>query len=448
MGFSEIPPPPEERPGEDGPYIQARPPGPQSRTWMTRHRPNAAPMGPPIVPGRGRGVVYATAKGSNVIDVDGNRFVDLAAGFGSMLLGHSHPRVLKIMQLQQERLIQGLGDLYSSDAKIALTERLARLHPAPGAQVILGQSGGDAVTAALKTALLATGKAGIVAFQGGYHGLGYAPLSATSLRASYREPFADALNGRVRFVDFPRTADELELAVERVRFELALGDVGAVLVEPIQGRAGVIVPPSEWLAELGELCQSRGVVLIVDEIWTGLGRCGLELESGRGDGFVPDIVCLGKGLGGGLPISACIGRAELMAAWSRPGEVVHTSTFAGAPLPCATAIALLDTLSREKLPERAASLGRWLLERLRAALEDFSAVREVRGRGLMLGIDLGDRPGAASDLMQELLERGFIVSTGGGGREVLVLTPPLNIAESQLEAFVAELPAALQALGP
>ncbi len=385
-------------------------------------------------------IVYATAKGSNVLDVDGNRYVDLVAGFGSLLLGHGHPRVLRALELQSSRLLVALGDVYPADARIALSERLAALHVDPNAKVILGQSGADAVTAALKTAQLATGRPGVIAFTGAYHGLSYAPLAACGFRESYREPFAAQLNPHVHFADFPHSAETLDATLERVRSHLARADVGAVLLEPILGRGGCVLPPEGFAAELGRLCQEAGALLISDEIWTGLGRSGKLLAAGR-DGQFPDIVCLGKGLGGGLPISACIGRGDVMAAWRQEGEVVHTSTFAGAPLPCATALATLDVLSKERLPARASELGaRWL-----GALEErlASAGIEARGSGFMIGIDL-KRPGAAGRLMHRLLQRGYLTSTGGTQRSILVLTPPLNIAENLLEGFTEALCDALE----
>ncbi|MGE0321950.1 MAG: aspartate aminotransferase family protein [Polyangiaceae bacterium] len=450
MGFSEIPLPPEVTPGCDLPAIQARPPGPQSRTWLLRNSVNVAPMGPaPAKNPRGKervgGVVYSTARGSNVLDVDGNRYVDLAAGFGSLLVGHAHPRILKVLELQAERLMQALGDVYTSEPRIALCERLARLSPVP-AQVILGQSGADAVSAALKTAMLVTGKPGVIAFEGGYHGLSYGPLATTSLRTSYREPFAAQLNPAVRFAPYPSSLGLLDLALERVRFELVRGDVGAILVEPILGRGGVVVPPDGFLEELQAMASQHGALLIADEIWTGLGRAGEMLVS-VAQGATPDLICLGKGLGGGLPISACIGKAELMAAWRREEEVVHTATFAGAPLACATAIATLDILHRDKLVQRARDVGADFGRRLHEVCGAFAASGAVRGQGLMWGVELGSA-GAGARLMRALLEAGYIVSTGGGAREVLVLTPPLVIGENQLEAFVAELPLALQACGP
>jgi 4-aminobutyrate aminotransferase/(S)-3-amino-2-methylpropionate transaminase len=203
------------------------------------------------------------------------------------------------------------------------------------------------------------------------------------------------------------------------------------LIEPVLGRGGVVPAFPGFLGTLQKLTQAAGALLIADEIWTGLGRAGSWL-SALENAVVPDLICLGKGLGGGLPVSAVIGSEIAMLSWRREPEVVHTSTFASAPLAANTAIATLEALAKEKLPERAASLGASYLEALKLAFSRSPRVRAVRGAGLMLGIDLGDAAGAASQLMRRLLGQGYIVSTGGGQREVLVLTPPLNIDEGVL----------------
>jgi 4-aminobutyrate aminotransferase/(S)-3-amino-2-methylpropionate transaminase len=199
------------------------------------------------------------------------------------------------------------------------------------------------------------------------------------------------------------------------------------------------------LPELGKLAQEFGALSIADEIWTGLGRSGKMLFSLSPE-FTPDLVCLGKGLGGGLPISALVGRGKVLEAWRRDAEVVHTSTFAGAALACATALATLDVVSREQLPQRAERVGAQLLDLLRARLARFPKV-SLRGTGFMLAIDLGDRPGRASELARRMLERGYITSTGGGQREILVLTPPLTLGESLLDGFSQALERSVGMLG-
>jgi 4-aminobutyrate aminotransferase/(S)-3-amino-2-methylpropionate transaminase len=211
------------------------------------------------------------------------------------------------------------------------------------------------------------------------------------------------------------------------------------------GRGGVVVPPPSFLPALGELSRELGALTIADEIWTGLGRSGKLLFS-LSPGFTPDLVCLGKGLGGGLPLSALVGRGEVLEAWRREAEVVHTSTFAGAALACATGLATLDVVSREHLPERAERVGAQLQASLKARLARFPKL-SVRGVGLMIAVDLGDRPGRASELARRLLERGYITSTGGGRREVLVLTPPLTLGESLIEGFTEALERSVGMLG-
>ena len=446
MSFSEIPKAPELVPGCDAPHIAVRPPGPQSRTWLTRLQRSTAPMGRRADSGirtavhadvPANTVVFSTAFGSNITDVDGNRYVDLAAGFGAMLLGHRHPTHERVMSLQTERLSQALGDVYPSDAKIALCERLSAL-AAPvlggkGAQCILGLSGSDAITAALKTAVLATGRSGVIAFEGAYHGLSYGPLSACGLRSSYRVPFAGAENRNVSFASYPVSPEQVTASLRAIEEQLQTGFVGAVLYEPILGRGGCVVPPEGFGAALGELVHAHGALLIADEIWTGLGRSGSMFLSAEQE-CSADLLCLGKGLGGGLPISACLGSPALMSHWSQEDEVVHTSTFSGSPLAAAGAISCLDVLSRQKLVDRSARIGAWLMDQLQALAEEFPVIREVRGRGLMIGLDLGSA--SATRLMQSLLVRGYLTTTGGGGREVLIVTPPLVIDESQLEGWL------------
>lgn len=386
-------------------------------------------MGPQVPDGApASGTVLVRGYGANLWDPDGNRYVDLAAGFGSMLLGHGNPYVLRALELQAPKLLQAMGDLYASDARIGLSQQLSELYPKPNALVMLGQSGADVVSAALKSAVLCTNKAGVVAFEGAYHGLSYGPLAACGLRSSYREPFAAQLNANVHFLPQPI---DLEESLESLEAVFTRGDIGALLFEPIQGRAGVRMPPPGWVQRALELAERYGVITIADEIWTGLGRCGRWFASFEAtDAIVPDLVCLGKGLGGGLPLSALVGRREVLRHWSQADEVVHTSTFAGAPLACATAVATLDVLRRFTLPETSARLGEEWLNHLRRELAHLPVT--VRGSGMMIGVDLGQRPKAASRVMFALLDAGYIVSTGGTDREVVVLTPPLVVSRELL----------------
>lgn len=438
--------------GQSLPRIRVEPPGPKSREAAARLAAVESPSvdarreSREIASGEGHGaVVYASGRGSNVVDVDGNVYVDLAAGFGALLLGHVPPGVARALDAQRDRLWLALGDVYGSDAKLALCERLAKLYPAPGARVILGSTGADAVTAALKSAVLTTGRAGVLAFEGAYHGLSYAPLAACGLRPSFREPFAGQLNEHVVFAPYPESAPSLATSMQAVEAALATRGVGAVIVEPILGRGGCIVPPAAFLPELRAACDRHGAMLVCDEIWTGLGRSGHWLAS-VAQGALPDLVCLGKGLGAGLPISACIGSAGAMAAWGRHGgSTIHTATHFGAPLACAAALATLEALDRGQLSLRAGEVGRRWLTQLRARLGD--GVVEVRGSGLMVGIALHGGAARALAVARRLLARGWIVLTGGVRGDVLTLTPPLDIHVDLLDAFTEELAQALTPSG-
>lgn len=423
------------------PLVTARLPGGESKSWLLRLAERQAPMGPRRS-GAPSGIVLERGEGPNVWDVDRNRYVDLAAGFGALSLGHGHPAVLRAIEHQAPRLLQALGDVYPSGAKIGLSERLARIHPAEGAQVIFGQSGADAVTAALKTAVLCTKKAGLVAFGSAYHGLSYGALALTDLRAGYRQPFEEHLPKDVTFLPYPKKPSDLDACLAALEAKLQGGNVALVAVEPVLGRGGVVVPPAGFLEGVVRLATEHDALSLFDEIWTGLGRTGAWLGSARlAPTATPDLICLGKGLGGGLPISACLGRREVMAAWAQTAEVVHTSTFAGAPLACVTALATLDVLGRGGVVERARSVGDAWLARLAARFTAHPAIAEVRGLGMMVGLEL--RGGRGGALQRALLELGYVTSTGGGARDVLVLTPPLTIGEERLAEFDEALELAL-----
>jgi 4-aminobutyrate aminotransferase / (S)-3-amino-2-methylpropionate transaminase / 5-aminovalerate transaminase len=431
------------------PSIRVSPPGPQSRAHAARLASVESPAfgarrdARAKVSGEEMGpIVYAEALGSNVTDVDGNRYVDLTAGFGALLLGHRAEPIAAALTAQSHRLWHGLGDVYGSDAKLALLTRLAALYPHSDSRVLLGQSGADAVTAALKTAVLATGKPGVLAFTGSYHGLSYGPLSISAFKDSYRKPFAEQLNPHVQFAPFPlenspETTGDAVLA--RAKEILQSGQIGAVIIEPILGRGGCFPAPPGFLKALGELAREHHAVFIVDEIWTGLARAGETFVS-VADGADPDLICVGKGLGGGLPLSACLGRDAVMAAWGETSaEVVHTATFHGSPLACRTGVALLDTLARDGWNERSRALGETFRTKLRAALPT-TVAKSVHGRGMFVGVTLaGD--GTAFRVMRGLLHEGYLVLTGGASHDTLTLTPPLTIAPPLLDAFVDTLAA-------
>lgn len=418
-------------------------------------------------------VFWERASGSNVWDADGNRYVDLTAGFGVAATGHRHPEVVKALRDQAGRLVHGMGDVHPPGIKVDLLEALAREVPVRDPRIVLAGSGSEAVEVALKTARLSTGRPGALAFTGAYHGLSYGALAVTD-GERFRGPFEDQLQPHVLRAPYPhpfRPPEALREAAERggaealsrtaleeVRrlLDSERGDqVGAVILEPLQGRGGDVVPPDGFLAGLAALCRERGILMILDEIYTGFGRTGLGFACQR-EGVEPDLLCAGKGFGGGMPISACAGSGSVMEAWpASSGEAMHTSTFLGHPLSCAAALACLDVIREEGLAERAAAVG----ERWKGQLEDLASehacLGDVRGAGLMIGLDLvrpdGGRtpaPELAGRIVVEALRRGWLVLAGGPDGNVLSLSPPLDVPERLLERATEVLDELLSSADP
>lgn len=407
--------------GEELPTLLTAIPGPASQAWVDRL---AAVECPAITARRARRasalgvakddpIVWDEAVGANIRDVDGNVFVDLTAGFGVAGAGHRDPGVVAAGQAQLGRLVHAMGDAFPDPNRVRLMERLCQMSGMD--RVILGSSGSDAVEAALKTARLASGRDGVLAFEGSYHGLSYGALAVLGYKgADFRGPFQGQLGGHVRQAPYGGALPEIE----------DLKEVGAVIVEPVQGRGGVRVAPPDWLAELARRAREAGALLIFDEIYTGFGRTGRRFAMEH-SGVRPDLMAVGKSLAGGFPISACLGTAAAMDAWgASKGEALHTQTFLGQPVGCAMALAALDALERA-LPE-VEPKGAWL----RAELERRGL--ETRGLGLLLGA----RAPAPYALCVALLQRGYLILPAGEHDPVLAITPPLTITREQLGGFL------------
>ncbi len=351
-------------------------------------------------------VFWERATGANVWDVDGNRYLDLTAAFGVANVGHGNPRVVAAIRQQAGQLIHAMGDVHPNALKLALARELVALTFRRNARVIFANTGAEAVEAALKTAAIHTGRPGVIAFTGAYHGLTYGALAATA-RKDFRQPFEKQLGNfvtRCRYGEVPGKPPK---------------NCGAVLVEPIQGRAGIVVPPDDFLLGLRRYCDRHGLVLIFDEIYTGFCRTG-RWFAGEHWGVAPDLICIGKGMAGGFPLAACVGRAPVMDSWpASNGEAIHTSTFLGNPLGCAAALAAISEMKRLKLAERAQQLGEYIQTRLPA-----------RGTGLMLGLPVAN----PTKLCEQLLRRGILALPEG---DVLGLTPPLTITRRQLDFAIA-----------
>lgn len=394
---------------------------------------------------------WTEAAGATVVDADGHRYLDFTGAFGVALAGHRHPRVTERIRAQADRLVHGMGDVHPPAIKVEFLEALAEMMPWSRSRTVLGITGSDAVEAALKTAQLATGRTGIIAFEGSYHGTTLGAL-ATTHREHFRRPFAERLADHVRFVPFP-SSDAAAGDVLEAAGELLAGwgpvKVAAVVVEPIQGRAGVRVPPPGFLTNLARRTRAAGALFIADEVFTGMGRTG-DLLACDHEGIHPDLICLGKALGGGMPLSACCGPDEVMDAWPlSSGEAIHTSTFLGHPLSCAGGLSFLELLRSEDLPARAQRLGDLALDQLAEKLGAGDGVVDVRGRGLMLGIELerGRVASPAAAVAKRARRRGLIVLPAGEWGEVVELTPPATLTEAELEDGLGILVAAIRSRG-
>lgn len=426
-------------------------------------------------------IVWARARGCHVWDAEGRRYLDLTAAFGVAAAGHANPRVIRAGQRQMATLLHAMGDVHPHALKARLARELSRLTfgrwaarkgpssrpPVPGTgKVIFGSSGFEAVEAALKTARLATGRAGIIAFEGGYHGLGYGALNTTH-RDHFRGPFRDQLREFGHFAPFPDCqgcdcatkekgtrkngpggfCGRLEAVGNQVSRLFRRHAIGAVLVEPVQARGGVRVPGPDFLPLLRRLCDEHGALLVLDEIYTGFGRTGAWFACEH-SGVVPDVICLGKALTGGFPLSACVGRADVMdAAWPpATGEAIHTSTYLGHPVGCAMALAQIGEIRRRRLPARAARLGRRLRQELETVAGNLPGGLRgvVREAGLLAGLELrqgNGRPAGAAALraVQRMLQAGFILLPEGAHGEVVSFTPPLTVGANDLRRAVRAL---------
>jgi 4-aminobutyrate aminotransferase-like enzyme len=378
-------------------------------------------------------VFWESASGATVTDVDRNRYIDFTSAFGVALTGHANPAVVRAIAEQAARLPHGMGDVHPTGVRARLLEKLASLAPLDRPRTFLCSTGSEAIEFALKSALLATGEINVLAFGGAYHGLSYGTLEVGGI-PKFRKPWAKQLRETTTFVRYPdgRERGTLERALEGVDRALKRDrTIGAVLVEPIQGRAGVILPPEGFLQGLRRICTERDTILILDEIYTGFGRTGTMFACER-EGVRPDILCVGKALGGGFPISATILSGEIADAWEpSQGEALHTSTYLGNPMGCAAALANLEEIERLDLPARAREFETAIAERLHAIERYNPAVTGVRGRGMLWALEFRE-PYAAAACAIGALQSGLMLLQSGLRGECITIAPPLVIAREQL----------------
>ena len=423
-------------------------PGPEARRIIERMR--AVEGAGPRTGGTDDPLVVAEAHGATLVDPDGNEFVDLAASFAAANVGHSHPTVVEAIRDQVGRMSH-VSSAFASEPRVAFEEALLGISPPGLDRVLLGLSGADANDTALRLARSYTGRREVIAFSGGYFGrssgvIGLNGKAAQRVRVArdadahflpypypYRWPIGDA-----------EEAGEQALALVRHALEdpaSGVGPVAAIVVEPVQGNGGVVIPPDGFLQGLRELCDRHGVVLVFDEIQSGFGRTG-RLWAAEHWGVVPDLMTVGKGIGGGMALSAVVGRQGFMGHWPAG---THTSTFMGNAVNLAAGRAAIEVMRRDRLWDRSDRIGAALRHSL-ADLADSPQVGEVRGLGLFIGIELvtdhasrTPDPARASAIRRAALERGVLVGIAGHADNVLKLCPPLTIDERLLDAAVGVL---------
>jgi 4-aminobutyrate aminotransferase-like enzyme len=418
-------------------------------------------------------IFWERAEGANVWDADGNRFLDLTSAFGVAATGHTQPEIRDALTAQAAKLMHAMGDVHPTELKAEVCERLSAITferwGVGAGKVILGNSGFEAVEVALKTSLLHSGKPSVIAFRGGYHGLGFGALAAGGI-SFFRDPFRAQLKDfatllpfpgcyrcpygatggfRLEGRDFPNCSTAcLKKLREDIDVAIRQREIGAILVEPIQGRGGCVVPPRDFLRLLRHICDEQKILLIADEIMTGFNRTG-ALFACEHSGVVPDIVCLGKALTGGFPLSACVGRADIMDAWpASSGEALHTSTFLGNPLGCAMALASMRIHGDVEIARAVREKGTKLKTALRAIRSPH--IGDVRGVGLMIGVELIE-PGTSTpattlalSIVKRALGDGIILLADSPTANVLSFTPPFCISDDEIEFAVSWL---VQALG-
>ncbi len=418
-------------------------PGPKAKEVIAR---DASVVSPSYT--RSYPMVAARGEGAIVEDVDGNRFLDFNAGIAVVATGHCHPKVVRAIQDQAAKLIHMSGTDFYYENMVELAETLTRLAPAGGAhRVSFGNSGTEAVEGALKLARYHTGRNNFIAFLGAFHGRSMGSLSLTASKVVQRKGFGPLVPG-VQHVPYPYCYRcPVNQRVESCRVEclqqaerlfetiLPAEDVAAIVVEPIQGEGGYVVPPQKFFDELQALAKRHNLLLIADEVQSGMGRTG-KMWASRHFGFKPDILTIAKGIASGMPLGATMARAGVMR-WT-PGA--HASTFGGNPVAVAAALATIELLETE-LVENAARIGTHMLGRMASWPSRFANVGDVRGRGLMIGFELvKDRqtreraPEVRDRIVQLAFERGLLVL--GAGKNSVRLCPPLVITRDQADFAV------------
>ena len=361
--------------------------------------------------------------GATIWDADGAEYIDMMGGYGVAIVGHCNRRVVEAIQRQAGQVITVHSSLYNKTRREFL-DRLASLAPSGLESIHLNNSGAESIEAALKFARKFTSKKGVVAMRGSYHGKSMGALSVT-FNPKYRKSFAPLLEG----VTFAKFGDADSLA------ECISEDTGMVIIEPVQGESGIHVAPDGFLQEARRICSEKGILLAFDEVQSGLGRTG-KMWAGEHWGVVPDIMCIAKGMAGGVPMGATLTRSEILGCISK-GE--HSSTFGGNPLSCAAGHAALEAITCDGMIGNAARVGTHMLESLRRMQQRHPVIREVRGIGLMIGIEMRFE---IRDILHDMIKRGVLILYSG--RNVLRMLPPLVLTRDQADIVLERLEQAIR----
>jgi 4-aminobutyrate aminotransferase len=426
--------------GRPVPDIRTELPGPRARAVLARDgavTSGSLPRAYPLAPRRGWGSV--------IEDTDGNLFLDCNAGIAVTSTGHAHPKVVAAVSQQAGELLHYSASDFYLPVYSQMCEALAATAPIEGpVRVFLTNSGAEAVEGALKLARYASRRQYVISFFGAFHGRSYGAMTLTASKAKYHQGFGPLVPGVLhapyafsrrdpqtgaRSHDPGETFDYLENTL--FRYEVAPTEVAAIFVEPILGEGGYIVPPWEWLVRLRELCDRHGILLVADEVQSGMGRSG-RLWAIEHAGVAPDILISAKGIASGLPLGAFMARADLMERWTAGA---HGSTYGGSPVPCAAGLATLDVIRSEGLLANAVAQGGLLLDGLRALWREHPRlITDVRGVGLMIGVEL--RTSELADQVQaSSFERGLLVL--GCGDSSVRISPPLVIEREQAQTALA-----------
>jgi len=372
----------------------------------------------------------AGGSGGYLNGLDGKKYLDFATGIACAVTGHCHPKVVTAIKRQAEKLIHVCIGVAYYEPYVRLAEELARIVPIKNAQSFFCQSGSEAVEAALKLAKYVTRKPGIIAFQGAFHGRTLGALSVTTSKMKYRDGY-EPLIPNVYIAPF-------DLKVVAGILKSHPDQIGGMIIEPILGEGGYLTVPKKFLQGLRKLCDQKKVMLIFDEVQTGLGHTGKWFAC-QHTGVTPDIIALAKGIASGLPFGACIASAEVMGKWS-PGA--HGSTFGGNPVGCAAAIATIEVIKAEKMLPNTEKQGKYLLGKLKELRKKFPVIKEVRGLGLMIGVDFSASEPVKKIINYCLAKQLVLISTGGDGT-VIRFIPPLNVTREQVDQALRVFAAAL-----